>query len=216
MTTAPVDEPRRRQRKSAETRRREVVAAAAQLFDRSGFASVTMEDIAAEIGVSKASLYHYFTSKDDILVSIHEEFIDLLRERHRERLEIGFGPEQLLLEVMADILELMRSHHGHIRVFFEHHRELPAEARRRIRVKRKEYENAVTDIIRRGIAEQVFRPCDPHLAALAVFGMCNWAYQWFRPSSELRPRQIAYQFYSYLVHGLANSPRREHVTNTQA
>jgi AcrR family transcriptional regulator len=187
-----------------------VVAASAELFDRSGFSSVTMEDIAAEIGVAKASLYHYFTSKDDILVSIHEEFIDLLHERHRERLQIGFGPEQLLLEIMADILELMETHHGHVRVFFEHHRELPVEARRRIRVKREDYETAVTEIIRRGVNEQVFRPCDPHLAALAVFGMCNWAYQWLRPNGDLRPRQIAYQFYGYLIQGLGNPQRRDH------
>jgi hypothetical protein len=44
----------------------------------------------------------------------------------------------------------------------------------------------------------------PHrdLASLATFGMCNWAHQWYRPGGRMRPREIAYQFWSYPVYGL--------------
>lgn len=185
-------------------RRQQIVTLAAGLFDQGGYSSTTMDDIAHEVGVAKPTLYHYFPSKDDILHAIHEEFIDLLISRHESRAATGLRPEQLLLEVMADILELMETHRGHVRVFFEHHRELPTEAKGPIRVKRDRYEQIVESLIGESIELGVFRETDRHLAALATFGMCNWAYQWYRPGGNLRSREIAYQFWNYLVYGLGS------------
>jgi AcrR family transcriptional regulator len=191
-----------RRRLSTEERRQQIVDAAAGLFDRAGYPNTSMEDIAAEVGVAKPTLYHYFPSKDALLLEIHEEFIDLLTRQHAERVAAQLGPEQLLLEIMADILELMRTHRGHVRVFFEHHRELPAEARGPIRVKRDRYEKIVEGLIGEGMELGVFRTTDPHLATLATFGMCNWAYQWYMDDLDLRPRDIAYRFWNFLVHGV--------------
>lgn len=191
-----------RRRMSSTERRQQIVTRAAGLFDQSGYSNTTMDDIAKDVGVAKPTLYHYFPSKDDILHAIHGEFIDLLIERHEARAETGLRPEQLLLEVMADILELMETHRGHVRVFFEHHRELPPEARGPIKEKRDRYERIVEDLIAAGIESGVFRSADAHLAALATFGMCNWAYQWYRPGGRLRSRELAYQFWNFLVYGL--------------
>ena len=191
-----------RRRMSPAERRQQIITLAANLFDQGGYSSTTMDDIAREVGVAKPTLYHYFPSKDDILHAIHEEFIDLLIARHEAREGTGLRPEQLLLEAMADILELMETHRGHVRVFFEHHRELPAEARGPIRVKRDRYEQIVEGLIAEGMTLGVFRETDPHLATLATFGMCNWAYQWYRPGGSMRSREIAYQFWNYLVYGL--------------
>jgi AcrR family transcriptional regulator len=197
--------PRRavRRRMSTDERRSEIVAIAAEQFDVAGYTNTSMDEIAQAVGIAKATLYHYFASKDEILHSIHEAFIDLLIARHSQRLQAGIlSEEQLLLEVMADILELMETHRGHVRVFFEHHRELPDGAREAILTKRDQYEAMVEDIIVRGIASGAFRETDPHLAALAAFGMCNWAYQWYRSGGGLDHREIAYRFWGYLVQGL--------------
>ena len=192
-----------RRRMSSTERRQQIVARAAGLFDQSGYASTTMDDIARDVGVAKPTLYHYFPSKDDILHAIHEEFIDLLIERHDARTGTGLPPEHLLLEVMADILELMETHRGHVRVFFEHHRELPAEARGPIKVKRDRYERIVEELVEEGMASGVIRTTDAHLAALAAFGMCNWAYQWYRPGGPHSTRGIAETFWGLLTDGLA-------------
>jgi len=187
---------------STDERRQEIVDRAAELFDVAGYSSTTMEDIARTVGIAKPTLYHYFQSKDEILYWIHEEFIDLLIERHRRRVSAGARPDQLLIEVMADILELMETHRGHVRVFFEHHRELPAEQQETIRVKRDAYELMVQDVFRDGIADGTFRDIDPKLAAFALFGMCNWAYQWYSAGGRLRTRDIAYEFYGVLMNGV--------------
>jgi AcrR family transcriptional regulator len=187
---------------AASGRRSEIVRHAAALFDAGGYHATSMEDIADAVGVRKPTLYHYFRTKDEILFWIHDEFIELLISRQTRRLETPMGEEQLLLEVMADILELMETHRGHVRVFFEHHRDLPAEQLTAIAAKRERYQAMVSDAIRCGIERGTFRPVDVQLATLALFGTCNWAYQWYRAGGALRTREIAYQFWDMLLNGL--------------
>lgn len=197
-----------RRKMSSDQRREQIISVAAVLFDQSGFALTTMDDIAKAIGIAKPTLYHYFTSKHEILHAIHEEFIDILIERHEHRSQTRLRPDQLLLEAMADILEIMETHRGHVRVFFEHHRELPPEARASVREKRDRYEAIVEELFVAGVADSSFREVDRRMATLATFGMCNWAYQWYRPGQSPRPRELAYQFWNFLMFGIANSPDR--------
>ncbi|MCW2850162.1 MAG: transcriptional regulator, TetR family [Marmoricola sp.] len=197
---------------SPEQRRDQVVAAAAELFDSAGYTGVTMGDIAQQVGVAKPTLYHYFDSKDDILLAIHEEFIDLLIGRHDERRLGGLPPEKLLQEAMGDILELMETHRGHVRVFFEHHRELPAEARVAIRTKRDHYERTIQALFEEAADSGAFVAQDSRLSALAMFGMCNWAYQWYRPGGTLTPRQVARRFWRLLICGVGSPALVESLT----
>jgi AcrR family transcriptional regulator len=184
-------------------RRDEVIHAAAALFDERGYHATSMEDIARAVGLRKPSLYHYFASKDEILFWIHEEFIDQLIGRQEQRLAAQPAPDQLVLEVMADILELMDTHHGHVRVFFEHHRELPADQHAVIEAKRTRYEAMVSEAIQRGVDAGAFRGVDVKLATFALFGICNWAYQWYQPGGELSSREIARVFWDLFLRGLA-------------
>lgn len=184
------------------SRRHDVIQEAASLFDRRGYHATSMEDIAAAVGLRKPTLYHYFGSKDEILFWVHEEFIDLLIDRQERRAGAHMRPDQLMLETMGDVLELMETHRGHVRVFFEHHRELGDEEHAAIAVKRARYEAGVSAVIQRGVDEGLFRPIDVKLATLAVFGICNWAYQWYRHDGPLRSRDIAYVFWDLLQNGL--------------
>ena len=203
---ATSERPQPTSRSSPADRRREVVRGAANLFDQAGYHNTTVEDIARAVGLRKATLYHYFNSKDEILLWIHEEFIDLLISRHEARRAVAMPAKQRLLEIMADILELMETHRGHVRVFFEHHRELPAAQQESIKLKRDAYEAYVEGEIARGIEDGELRPVDIRLATFALFGICNWAYQWYRPQGLLRTRDLAYVFWDILMNGIASQP----------
>lgn len=188
----------------ADRRRLLIVAKAADLFDDVGYTQTSMDDIARSVQMAKPTLYHYFSGKDEILFSIHEEFLDLLisRQGEREALELPASGE--IFEVMADILDLMDTHRGHVRVFFEHHRELPDDKRAVVAKKRSEYQAYVTRLIEKGIRDGEFRPTDAVLTTLAIFGMCNWAYQWYSTDGELSPREIAGRFWDLLQAGVAS------------
>lgn len=190
--------------KNAAARRGLVIAEAAALFDSQGYHQTRMEDIANRVGIAKPTLYHYFASKEEILFWIHEEFVNLLIARHRSRADLGIKPEQELLEVIGDILDLMETHRSHVRVFFEHYRELPMQYQSTIREKRKIYETLVKDAVDAGVRSGGFRDVDVDLATLALFGMCNWAYQWYRSEGRYRTREIAFRFWNIFMQGIGN------------
>jgi TetR/AcrR family transcriptional regulator, cholesterol catabolism regulator len=187
---------------AADVRRAQVIALAAELFDARGYANVTMEQLAVAAGIAKPTLYHYFRAKDEILRGIHEEFIDLLLDRQGERQRLAMSPADLLLGAMTDILGLMETHRGHVRVFFEHYRELPDPVREDIRVKRDRYQNMVRDAVAEGIQAGLFRGVDADIATLTIFGMCNWAYQWWRPGSGADPAHTAQRMWDLIMRGL--------------
>ena len=191
-------------RARTDERRRELVAAAARLFDTEGYTTSSVETIARGMGLSKATLYHYFPSKEAILAALNDEFIDLLIEQAVAREGLPAGEQ--LRAMMGDVLDLMETHRGHVRVFFEHHRELSPVKRDEIRDKRDRYAALVEGVVARGMADGEFRGGDPRLVALAVFGMCNWAYQWYRPDGDRSTREIADSSYDLVINGLRRDP----------
>lgn len=66
------------------TRRDEIVAGAADLFARKGIAATTVRDIGEAVGMLSGSLYHYFTSKEEIVDAIISSYLDNLRLRYRD------------------------------------------------------------------------------------------------------------------------------------
>lgn len=183
-------------------KRRQIVSTVAALFEAEGYGTTSMTTIARANGLAKPSLYHYFSSKDEILFAIHDEFINLLIDRRDRRATALLAPEDELREVFGDVFELMDTHRGHVRVFFEHYRELPDDQQRVIRAKRDNYEAWVEGIVRQGNDTGTFRQVDPRLVTLALFGMTNWAYQWYRSNGALTSRQIAERFCDYLIRGI--------------
>lgn len=186
-----------------EGRTRDIVDRAAELFDKRGYDRVSMEDIADAVGLAKPTLYHYVSSKDEILVLIHQEFMSQIFAKAEARQNRGMTAREELIDAMADVLDLMRTLRGHVRIFFERHRDLPPKDRKSIAEQRSRYTAIIRAIIVRGVAEGEFRDVDAPLVTLALFGMCNWAYQWYQPNGPLTPRQIAEQFGGYLLEGIS-------------
>lgn len=60
-------------RKSREKRINEITEAAIDVFLKNGYENTTMEAIARKAGISKGGLYHYFPSKDTILIQANEK-----------------------------------------------------------------------------------------------------------------------------------------------
>lgn len=59
--------PKPRSTKAASSRRAEILDTAQRLFVAKGFQNTSVEDVIAEIGIAKGTLYYHFSSKDEIL-----------------------------------------------------------------------------------------------------------------------------------------------------
>ena len=73
--------------KKPEERRREIIEAARDFFNERGHERVTMQDIMERLGIAKGTIYHYFTSKEQLLEAVVEEITDAEFRRTRDFLE---------------------------------------------------------------------------------------------------------------------------------
>jgi AcrR family transcriptional regulator len=190
-------------------RRAQVMDIAATMFEDRGYHETSMESIAEAVGVRKASLYYYFASKDDLLVEIHQEMINLILDKQRDRVDAAeLSSSEMLLAIMTDLISLMESHPGHLRIFFEHFRELPAETRREIAGKRDGYRDMLITVLEDGREAGEFTFDDSFLTAMLILGMCNWTYQWFDPNGAVSAKALARLFYRQAVEGFGTMELR--------
>ncbi|MCW3063739.1 MAG: transcriptional regulator, TetR family [Solirubrobacterales bacterium] len=188
-------------RSAADVKRSDLVRHAAELFDTHGYHQTSVADIAAAAGIQKSTLYHYVKSKQDLLFWIHETFADEMLARIESRADTPMTGRQRLLESMGDVLEVVDSHRGHVRAFWEHHRELGPEQQERISQKRAVIQAHLRSAIQECVDSGEFRDLDVKMATFAAFGMVNWSYQWYKPDGPRRPRDIAFLFWDFIVRG---------------
>jgi len=90
---------------AAEEKRRQILDAAVRVFARSGFHTSRVGDIAEEAGVAHGLLYHYFSSKDEVLETIFREHWSALLDRVHEAEQTGDDPLEQLQGIAAAMFE---------------------------------------------------------------------------------------------------------------
>lgn len=190
-------------RLSGDVRRQQIRDVAADLFDRLGYRETSMDRIADEVGIRKASVYYYFASKDRLLIEMHDEMIEAIISSHEARLEAGGSASEIILGMMTDLVSLQDTHPGSMRVFFEHYRELPEPERTNVLARRATYERYLREQLQRGVDEGEFERIDVRLTSFAILGMTNWTYQWFRPGGPATAEEVAQAFWAILSGGIS-------------
>jgi TetR/AcrR family transcriptional regulator, fatty acid metabolism regulator protein len=152
-----------------EERRRAILAAAVRVFARSGYHGARVGDIAEEAGVAHGLLYHYFSSKEEVLQTVfRENWRDLLDTLHRVEAS-DEAPDEQLLGIVKILLRSWRNDPDLVRVMV---REVARSPHLQAQVDEvREVFLVVQRIIERGQADGVFRAdLDARLASWIVYG----------------------------------------------
>jgi TetR/AcrR family transcriptional regulator, mexJK operon transcriptional repressor len=97
---------------SCDSKRQAIIASATRLFLAQGFRQVSMEKIAAAAPVSKATLYHYFDSKEALLAEVISEVSDTLRQTMNQAVEEIDNVADNLEKIAQSFVELIFSEAG--------------------------------------------------------------------------------------------------------
>jgi TetR/AcrR family transcriptional regulator, fatty acid metabolism regulator protein len=152
-----------------EDRRTRIVDAAVRVFARKGYHAARVGDIAAEAGVAHGLLYHYFSSKEELLETIFREtWTELLRALERVEEDVRPAREQLR-QVAAILLRSWRSDPDLVRVLVREVVRTPELGGRVEEIG--EGFAAIERIIERGQRAGELRPdVDARLAGWIVYG----------------------------------------------
>src|SRR5512140_3586573 len=109
--------------------RDDILRASAQIFSQKGFHATSMQDIAQAVSVQKASLYHHFTSKQEILLALLDRALDLIIDSLEEVVSQPLPPEAKLRQAMICYLQALAEYQEMASVLLLEYRSLEVELR---------------------------------------------------------------------------------------
>jgi len=182
--------------------RSEILEAAAQIFSEKGFHAASMQDIARAVNLQKASLYHHVSSKQEILLALLDQALDILIERIGQVVARPALPEEKLPQAMRVYLQTLTSQRGLAAVLLFEHRSLDADLQSRHLPRRDRFEALWRSLIEEGVVAGVFSCDDPAQSARALLGVMNWTMTWYRDDGPLTAQEIADQYAGLFLNGL--------------
>lgn len=160
------------------------------LFAERGFAGASMSDLARRCGVSKALIYHYYESKEDILFDIADRYTgELLRiaEEVVAKSEEASDKFERLIHAFMRQYESSQAHH---RVLVQDVKFLTGEQSAVIRHRQRAIVQMFADTIatiRPGVDIEQIKTA----LAMLLFGMMNWTFTWLKPNGALSYESFA-------------------------
>ena len=179
-----------------------ILEAAARIFSEKGFHATSMQDIADAVNLQKASLYHHFSSKQEILVDILDHALDLINSRLEFVLSQSLSPGEKLRQAMVSYFQTIAENQNLAVVLLLELKSLDPELKARQASRREKFEGLWRDLISEGKQQGVFNDVDPSLTGRAILGVMNWTVTWYRRDGPRSAREIADLFADLLLNGL--------------
>ncbi|MAU18902.1 MAG: hypothetical protein CMA24_05595 [Euryarchaeota archaeon] len=182
-----------------------IIDAAARMFDEKGYNATSTQDIAAEVGLLKGSIYYYINSKEDLLFRIIEESHEgaLRAISTVSHLEVGpLAKAYALVKTHVKVFHDDRVKHS---VFFKEFRSLSDDRKEIIRGTGHAYSLFLRSILEEGqVVGQVDKSLDARLATAGIIGMLNAMSFWYHDGGSWGPERIGNQFAQQVVLGVVS------------
>ena len=140
-----------------DTRRSEISRAAATLIKEKGFNGSSMESLARKLRIRKATLYYYFSSKQELLFETLIEAVGGALSRVEKIAKSDASSREKLRLFIIDHIESIVDHLEPVTVFIEEGRFLQRQYREKYVVMRDQYEKLLRAILTEGMAKGEFR-----------------------------------------------------------
>jgi AcrR family transcriptional regulator len=182
--------------------REQILRTAADLFRERGYRATTLDDIAARLAMSKASLYTYFHAKEEMLAAISRRTIETFTRELALVLRSDLAPEDKLRRVVRDHVRFVIANRSFLTVFFGEEANLPGRLARALAAQKDRYDKGVEAIVAEGVRRGVFRDVPPRLVVFGLLGMLNWVHKWYNPRGRWGAEEISAAFLAMVEGGL--------------
>lgn len=193
----------RQERETERQQKREaVLRAAVRMFNARGFNATSLEDVAASLGVSKPTIYHYLGNKDQVLM----ECVTRGLEQLRAAADAAAGGQGNGLDRLRSFLrryaEINMDDFGRC-VIRTGDETLSPESARQFRALKSKIDKAMRALIREGVKDGSIAKGDVKLIAFTLAGALNWPARWHQPEGKESAERLAAKMVDILTAGLA-------------
>jgi AcrR family transcriptional regulator len=180
-----------------------------QLFGLKGFHATSMQDIADAVGLQKGSLYHYISSKEELLAGIMAEALAKYNSRLQAIVESDMPIREKVTAAIRTHFLGIAENLDMLTIFFRESYALTPEQAAEVNRGTKQYNDMFERLLAEAMDAGVLRKQDPKLTCRVVLGACNWFYRWYRPEGPRSLEQLADFFVDTLLNGIALPERKE-------
>jgi AcrR family transcriptional regulator len=183
-------------------RRAEICRTAAQMMRDRGFGATSVNDIARALGITKAGLYHYISSKEALLAEVLTFGLDQVDTEVATPAKSIKDPEERLRFLLVRHARIVTRAQGAVTQLVDEVPHLLPGARRKITARMRKY----VDMLRKTLAELQaagkLRDVDITIAAFSILGIIHWLPRWFRPDGRLTAARVAEEIANIAMSGL--------------
>ena len=166
-------------------KRERILEEAVKLFYERGFTGTTLDDIAAELGVTKPFIYTHFRGKVELLAALCKPTIEMSLDAIATAAAQPGSPTARLRRAITDFTKVVLQRQPNIAIYFREEKNLAPEALAEMNALRRQFDHLLSNLLMEGAAAGEFEISDASLASLALGGMISWAYTWYRPGGRL-------------------------------
>lgn len=189
---------RSRSRQASSATRERILDAAIELFWTEGYGGAGLRDIADLAAINVASIYHYFPSKQDLLVAIIQQTYQQSLDQAERAVADADGPAPALVALTHHHVVFHCSHPRETGISDRELGSVTINVRQRLVDVRDAYERLWDGVLEDGIDQEIFAAEDREITRIATITMCSSVAVWYKPNGRLTVDQVA-RAYSRLV-----------------
>ena len=163
--------------------------AALRLFARSGYAAVSMREIASEVGVRAGALYLYTPDKQTLLFDLMKEHLESLLSAWEDARRPG-DPIARLENFVAFHVDYHLDRRDHVFLAYMELRNLSDENFAEVESLRRQYEDELEGILAEGQESGAFRLPDTRVTTMALIAMLTGVHVWYRDGGRLSRERV--------------------------
>ena len=171
-------------------KREQILNAAGTLFYELGYQGTTLERVARELGVTKPFIYYHFKDKAEILSEISKRGISRANEVLRASLASEGPATERLYQAVKAIMHTIVHSQRYTAIYFREQKNFDEAIRVPLEKMHREFDELLARLLQDGVDSGEFRVDDLRLASLAIGGMVNWAYSWYREDGRLSEDEL--------------------------
>jgi AcrR family transcriptional regulator len=177
-----------------------ILTAAGHLITQKGYSGTSFQEIADKVGIHKSTLFHYFKSKEELLLRLVEKSVDEVNEELRKIANSKLKPQEKLRKIFDHQLTAMIYRHSDsVNAYLYELRHLSERNRRRYLRKRKRYESYCKKVIAEVKTEGYFNGLDTKIVTFGLLGMLNWVAKWYKKDGDKTIKEVSNIFYRMVM-----------------
>jgi AcrR family transcriptional regulator len=202
-------EPAEARKRERSVKRDAVLKTAVLFFNEKGFHATSLDDVAESLNVTKPTIYHYFSNKDEILFECTRQGLETIRHAVEAVANRNGSPLERLEALLHDYALFMTQDFG-MCVIRTADYELSEDSRKQFRALKHEIDLMVRGLVAEGMADGSISKGDPRLVTFTLTGAMNWIARWYQPGGSISAEDAVKACVDTLMNGLTPREAARH------